>query len=464
MDALLLSLQGGDRRSIGAVPLVVRKVLAQPRLFAVVFDGMCEPDPLVAMRCADAVEKITAHHLEWLRPCVAARAQGPPLTLLKSATLRLGTVRAMLERAGVDMLQRRRWILGAATVGIAPLAAGCSSQAYEQAAQSLWRVGGLGNADRPALLHELVRCATLAPSSHNTQCWRFAIEPQRISILPDLTRRCPAVDPDDHHLYVSLGCAAENLVHAASAHGLMALPAFDAARDAVGIGLEPTQATSTALFKAIAERQCTRGEYDGQALSSADLALLQKAGSSDQVDLILLTEKPALERVLEQVVQGNTAQMADPAFVAELKAWIRFSGADAVRLGDGLFAASSGNPVLPAWLGSTLFDWFFTPKSENDKYAKHVRSSAGIAVFAAKSPDKAGWVEAGRCYERFALQATALGVRNAMLNQPIEVAALRAPFAASVGLGSRRPDLVVRFGRGPKLPPSLRRPVAAVLV
>jgi hypothetical protein len=26
-----------------------------------------------------------------------------------------------------------------------------------------------------------------------------------------------------------------------------------------------------------------------------------------------------------------------------------------------------------------------------------------------------------------------------------------------------RPDLVVRFGRGPKMPPSLRRPIDAVL-
>ena len=366
------------------------------------------------------------------------------------------------------MLQRRKWVLGAASVGVTPLVAGCSSPEYEQAARSLWRIADLGNSDHPALLRELVRCATLAPSSHNTQCWRFAIEPQRISILPDLTRRCPAVDPDDHHLFVSLGCAAENLAQAALTHGLMAQPAFDAARDAVGIALEPTQASGTPLFRAIAERQCTRGEYDGRPLSNAELGLLQQAGSSDKVDLILLTDKPAIERVLEQVVQGNTAQMADPAFVAELKAWIRFSAADAVRLGDGLFAASSGNPVLPAWLGSMLFGLAFTPKSENDKYAKHIRSSAGIAVFAAKNldrgGDKAGWVEAGRCYERFALQATALGVRNAMLNQPLEVAALRAPFAASVGLAARRPDLVVRFGRGPKLPPSLRRPVAAVLV
>jgi hypothetical protein len=63
-----------------------------------------------------------------------------------------------------------------------------------------------------------------------------------------------------------------------------------------------------------------------------------------------------------------------------------------------------------------------------------------------------------------ALQATALGIRNAFLNQPVEVAALRPHFAAALGLGDQRPDLVVRFGRGPAMPRSLRRPVDAVLV
>ena len=73
------------------------------------------------------------------------------------------------------------------------------------------------------------------------------------------------------------------------------------------------------------------------------------------------------------------------------------------------------------------------------------------------------WVEAGRCYERFALQAAALGVRNALLSQPVEVSVLRPQFANAVGLGSHRPDLVVRFGRGPEMPRSLRRPVRDVL-
>ena len=51
---------------------------------------------------------------------------------------------------------------------------------------------------------DLVRYATLAASSHNTQPWLFKIEPRRIVILPDLSRRCPAVDPDDHHLFARL--------------------------------------------------------------------------------------------------------------------------------------------------------------------------------------------------------------------------------------------------------------------
>lgn len=168
--------------------------------------------------------------------------------------------------------------------------------------------------------------------------------------------------------------------------------------------------------------------------------------------------------MLDFVVQGNTAQMNDKAFVEELKRWIRFNGAEAVRLGDGLFSKSSGNPEVPAWLGDLMFGFFFTPKAENEEYVKHLRSSAGIAVFAGAKEDKAHWVEVGRCYERLALQATALGVRTAHVNMPVEVASLRPKFGEAIGLDRTRPDPVIRFGRGPTLPHSLRRPVEAVLV
>ena len=367
------------------------------------------------------------------------------------------------------MLSRRQFnhALPAALAASATLAA-CSSGTgetiYDSAVKQTWRLGPLQGLEGQAMATELVRYATLAPSSHNTQCWKFAIEKDAITVLPDFSRRCPAVDPDDHHLFVSLGCAAENLAQAARAHGLRGEASFNETSSGVRIALVPAASEASELLNAIPSRQCTRAEYDGKPVASDELKRLEAAGTSERVRVLLLTDRPALENVLEFVVQGNTAQMNDKAFVDELKRWIRFNGADAVHLGDGLFSKSSGNPEVPAWLGALMFGLFFTPKAENEKYVKHLRSSAGVAVFAAAKEDKAHWVEVGRCYERFALQATALGIRTAHVNMPVEVATLRPKFGEAIGLGRTRPDLVIRFGRGPTLPHSLRRPVQAVLV
>lgn len=367
-------------------------------------------------------------------------------------------------------LSRRDFLHLATAVAVTPLVLpACTSastgESYEAAALRIWQPAEAPVGDAALLQSELVRYATLAPSSHNTQCWKFRIEDRAISILPDVSRRCPVVDPDDHHLFVSLGCAAENLIQAALANGLNADLRFDAAAgDGIRCELAPTRAVISPLFQAIAERRCTRAEFDGRALLREELRLLEQAGTGPGIRVLLLTERTAMEQILEYVLAGNTAQMNDPAFVAELKAWIRFGGNEAVRSGDGLFSASSGSPPLPRWLGSRLFGLLFTPAGENDRYAKQVRSSAGIAVFVSETSDPAHWIETGRCYERFALQSAALGIRNAFLNQPVEVSALRPQFAAHLGIGKHRPDLVVRFGRGPTLPRSLRRPLDAVLV
>ena len=366
-----------------------------------------------------------------------------------------------------EITSRRRLLVAASCAVATPSLLACSSGDAEQSAAHALRTPATSLSDTAASpMHDLVRQAVLAPSSHNTQCWRFHVAEKSISIAPDLARRCPAVDPDDHHLFVSLGCATENMVHAALAAGFHADPRFEAGGDGViSVKLETTQRHRTPLSQAISERQCTRGDDDGQPISTAELRQLEQAGTGDGVSVRLLTARPAMERVLEVVVAGNTAQMNDPAFVAELKSWIRFGSEDALRTGDGLFAGASGNPALPRWLGSRAMDLFFTPKSENERYARQIRNSAGIAVFVSERNDKAHWVEAGRCYERFALQATALGIRNAFLNQPVEVGNIRPHFASWLGIGpDERPDLVVRFGRGPAMPLSMRRPVRAVLV
>lgn len=313
-------------------------------------------------------------------------------------------------------------------------------------------------------LAELVQFATLAANSHNTQPWRVAMDEARVRFLPDLSRRTPAVDPDDHHLFVSLGCAAETLVIAAAARGRPADLLFDGGPDpAVDIALSLGTAAESDLFLAIPHRQSTRADYDGRPLAPEDLRLLETAAREDGVSLALFTQADEREAILDFVLEGNAAQMQDMTFVAELRSWIRFSAERALATGDGLFSACSGNPVLPEWLGRPLFDLFYTIEAEADRYARQVRSSAGIAVFTADRADPAHWVRVGRSFQRFALKATALGIRTAHVNQPVEVPSVREDFARWLGAPGARPDLVIRFGRGPEMPMSLRRPVEDVL-
>ena len=65
---LLSKLRGGDRRSIGKVGEVVSAVRKKPDLFSDLVTGLFDEDPVVRMRAADAMEKISSDHPELLRP------------------------------------------------------------------------------------------------------------------------------------------------------------------------------------------------------------------------------------------------------------------------------------------------------------------------------------------------------------------------------------------------------------
>ncbi len=336
---------------------------------------------------------------------------------------------------------------------------------YEDAVRRIWRHADTLPSNKAEAMRELVRYATFAASSHNTQCWLFRIAEDTIEILPDLSRRCPIVDPDDHHLYVSLGCAVETLITAAVKLGYSAEPELcNEQSGSIKIYLTKAEPKETALFDAILDRQCTRSVYDGSKVSAEQLNQLEQAGITDNTRIELITDKTKMETVLEYVVEANTCQLRDSDFVAELKQWIRFSDGEAIKKGDGLSGKSSGSPSAPRWLISPFFRLFLNAKTLNDAYAKQIRSSAGIAVFSSKSDSKADWVEVGRSYTRFALLATTMGIRNSFVNQPVEVREVKGQFASAVGLDDKSPDLVVRFGRSARMPNSLRRPVESVII
>jgi hypothetical protein len=328
------------------------------------------------------------------------------------------------------------------------------------------------NALRAALppepgLRDFVRFATLAPNSHKTQPWKFRLGDDTVDVIPDFSQRTPVVDPDDHHLYVTLGCAVENLVVAANASGR---PADVAIRDEgadgtwIRVAFGRGATSDTALRDAIPARQSTRSVYDGRPLSGDEVRELERAAARPGVDVVFITERTDLDNALEFIVAGNNAQVDNPAFVRELKAWIRFNPSAALETGDGLFGKCTGNPSVPDWLGPIVFDLAFRKGAEEKKLGKQLRSSAGLAVFAADAEGPAGWINAGRSFERFALRATALGIRHAHVNMPVEVPSVRPAFADWLGMPGRRPDLVVRFGRAVAMPMSVRRPLDDVIV
>ena len=58
---------------------------------------------------------------------------------------------------------------------------------------------------------QIASYASKAPSGHNTQPWKFHITDSTITVLPNLDVALPVVDRNNRELFISLGCAVENL-------------------------------------------------------------------------------------------------------------------------------------------------------------------------------------------------------------------------------------------------------------
>lgn len=357
------------------------------------------------------------------------------------------------------MTTRRALLSALPLIGVASCGEG--GDAYAQAVAATW-VLPPASAVAGLPVQALVHAATLAASGHNTQPWRFAARGRDLLIQPDLSRRTPVVDPDDHHLFVSLGCAAETLLQAAAGYGWAGEARFLGPSQGVAVSLTPQRAAAGPLFAAIPRRASTRGDYDPRSLPGETLRALA-ASAGPEVAISLITDRRPLDELTALILDGDGVQLNSPAFRRELASWIRFDAAEALARRDGLFTGASGNPSSPRWMGSRLFDTLFTAKASADKIVRQMAQTAGAAVFSGPSNDPAGWVAVGRAFTRFALTATARGLKLAFLNQPVEDSAARGRLAAWLGAPDHRPDLVVRFGEGPDMPRSLRRPVSAVL-
>jgi hypothetical protein len=168
---------------------------------------------------------------------------------------------------------------------------------YEGAVNATWRHSDSFDLPLSSARRELVRYATLAANSHNTQPWQFRLSDRSILMLPDPGRRLPVIDPDDHHVFASLGCAIENMVQAARPFGLRAAPSYDPDATGIRVDLDTAPSERTNLFDAIPHRQSTRAVYDGRSIPPAHLRLLEAAGNGEGVRMLHFTERKQREEI-----------------------------------------------------------------------------------------------------------------------------------------------------------------------
>lgn len=162
-------------------------------------------------------------------------------------------------------------------------------------------------------------------------------------------------------------------------------------------------------------------------------------------------------------MDGNRAQLGDEAFKRELLSWIRFNKAHSERTLDGLSYAVMGAPNLPAWMTKPIIRLALKANAQNKADGKKIASASHLLLLATDDDTIPAWIAAGAVLQRLLLLLTEQGIASAWLNQPCEVAELRARLGRELALGGQYPQLLLRLGYAAPLPYAKRKPVEAVI-
>lgn len=313
-------------------------------------------------------------------------------------------------------------------------------------------------------LRALVRYAIRAPSSHNSQPWRFRLLDETLELRIDPTRRLPVVDPADRELLISCGAALEHLRIAAHRFGLAdAVTITPDPRDPDLVarirlaGRRDPSPNDEAMFDAIPVRHTFRGPLEPRPIAASLIEQLMLEARRAGAQLSTLDES-ARTPLADLVMAGDRIQMADPHFRAELSGWLR-SGLTSA--GDGMPGYALEMSAVTAVMAPLVVRTFDLGNGRAARNAELVRGSPVLAVLSTDGDDPGAWIRSGQALARVLLLATAAGIRASFLNQPVEVPTLRQQLADLVP-GGGTPQLILRLGYGPEGKPTPRRPEAAV--
>jgi len=315
-----------------------------------------------------------------------------------------------------------------------------------------------------------VAYAILAPSSHNTQPWKFLVSDDEVLVCADRSRSLPVIDPYDRELVISCGAALFNLRVALARFALPSeihlLPSSSDPDILARVAFAPGAAIPpglAGLFDAIPRRRTNRLAFADEPPPLALEERLRAAAAQEGVDAAILRAAPDRARVAELISEADRQQFADPHFRRELASWIHPSRRD-----DGMPAFSQGMaPLVDAAtpIAAMVIRTFDVGHGVAAAHGELARGSPLLAVLATRTDNQEAWLATGQALERLLLVATEAGLSASYLNQPIEVPELRSRLAQEFVEQlhtARYPQLILRIGRGRDIPPSPRRPLADV--
>ena len=308
-------------------------------------------------------------------------------------------------------------------------------------------------------LQALIARAVLAPSSHNTQPWRFRVDGQGVSLHADPERRLPVNDPDDRELIISCGCALMNLRVAAAAAGhayrLEILPEGAGSTCLARLSWEHGEpdADEAGLASGLERRRTVRQHFAPSSVPDDEVEALVAMAEKEGARLHVIETGEPRRQVAQLVAAGDASQWRDPRWRRELAGWMRSRAH-----GDGLAVPG---PILPlARAMVRLFDL-------GGRIGRHDRQLAEEAprllVLSTSGDTRRDWLQAGQALERVLLAACQLDLQASHLNQPIQVASLRSRLQALLSLPGH-PQILLRLGHPSRtVPPATRRAIGEVI-
>ena len=307
----------------------------------------------------------------------------------------------------------------------------------------------------------IIEQAAKAPSGHNTQPWKFIRNPNGIDIYPDFTKSLPVVDPDNRELFISLGCAAENLCIAAVHKGYQPSVSIDNKNHIIHIQLGKQESIpSSSLFPQLSVRQTNRRVYNGNSIADSDIALLQRGDAEPGIRLHFFKNgTQEFARIAELVYEGNRRQMQDEKFKAELQQWMRYNKKHQDATRDGLSYAVFGAPNLPCFISKFIIAQTLNAQSQNKADRKKIAATSHFILFTSQNNTLEEWINLGRTLERTLLKTTEMGISHAYMNPPNEIPELSKQMAEQLAITNEYPTILIRVGYGEKMPYSLRRNV-----